>query len=92
MYMIDWEIADKTKRCELVCAIPYSDIQSLSPEMKQRYERKKTPFEFGHSLTDQIQGQIEAGFVITGFYEDKGEELLDHLTEVFIATKAVKLR
>jgi hypothetical protein len=59
--------------------------------MKQKYIEEKIPYEFGHSLTDQIQGQIGAGFVIAGFYEDKGEELLDSLTDIFIATKAVKM-
>ena len=90
MYMLDWEEADKTKRCELRHSIPYSDILSLSQEMKQKYIQEKIPFEFGHTLTDQIQGQIEAGFIITGFYEDKGEELLDKFTDIFIATRALK--
>jgi SAM-dependent methyltransferase len=91
MYMIDWETADKTNRSELVQAIPYSDLKSLTPEMKQKYVKEKTPFEFGHSLTDQIQGQLDAGFVITGFYEDKGGDLLDKFTHTFIATNALKV-
>jgi len=90
-YMIDWEIADEEKRCELVYSIPYSDLKSLSPKMKEKYVQEKMPFEFGHSLSDQIQGQIAAGFVIAGFYEDSGEEILDQFTDRFIATKAVKL-
>ena len=32
---------------------------------------KGQPLEFGHTLEDQIGGQLEAGFVITGFYEDR---------------------
>lgn len=91
IYMLDWEEADETKRCELRYSIPYSDIRSLSPGMKHKYIREKTPFEFGHTLTDQIQGQIEAGFVIAGFYEDKGEELLDQFADIFIATRAIKI-
>ncbi len=91
-YMIDWELAENTRRCELVHSIPYSDIQSLTPQMKQKYRQEKIPYEFGHSLTDQIQGQIESGFLIAGFYEDKGDELLDQFTEVYIATRAIKIR
>jgi ubiquinone/menaquinone biosynthesis C-methylase UbiE len=91
MYMLDWEEADQTRRCELRHAIPYSDLQSLSPSMKRKYRQERTPFEFGHSLTDQIQGQIEAGFIIAGFYEDQGEELLDQFTDIFIATRAIKI-
>jgi len=90
MYMIDWDDAENRKICELRHAIPYSDIQTLSLENKEIYIQKNYPFEFGHSLTDQIQGQIEAGFVIAGFYEDKGEDLLDSFTDIFIATRAIK--
>ncbi len=90
IYMLDWEQADKTQKCELRYSIPYSDIQSLSPSQKKKYTQEKIPYEFGHTLTDQIQGQIEAGFVIAGFYEDKGDEILDQFTEIFIATRAIK--
>ncbi len=47
------------------------------------------------TLEDQIGGQLDVGFVITGLYEDGyGEEMNDALTEympTFIATRAVKL-
>jgi ubiquinone/menaquinone biosynthesis C-methylase UbiE len=90
-YMIDWDEAEKTRRCEIRYAIPYADTSSLSPQMKQKYIEEKEPFEFGHSLSNQIQGQIAAGFLIAGFYEDKGEDLLDDFADVHIATYAIKL-
>ena len=90
VYMIDWKKADHTGICQLKFAIPYDDTKSLSARELTRYQKEKIPFEFGHSLTDLIQGQIVAGFHITGFYEDAGEPLLDKFTEVFIATRAVK--
>jgi SAM-dependent methyltransferase len=90
MYMINWDDAEEREICELRHSIPYSDVHSLSPEDVQIYIQKNYPFEFGHTLTDQIQGQIEAGFVIAGFYEDKGEDLLDPFTDIFIATRAIK--
>ncbi|EOQ14739.1 methyltransferase [Bacillus cereus VD184] len=42
----------------------------------------------------EIQGQIEAGFAITGFYEDDfgGTRILDKHIKTFIATKAIKLK
>ncbi len=91
MYMIDWELAERTGECKLKYAIPYSDLVSLPPEVQRQYRQDRTPFEFGHSLTDQIQGQISAGFVIAGFYEDKGEALFDPYTDSFIATLALKM-
>ncbi|MBW2367981.1 MAG: class I SAM-dependent methyltransferase [Deltaproteobacteria bacterium] len=90
-YMIDWDEADSTQMCVLKHAIPYSDLHALSPERKQQYRQEHNPFEFGHSLSDQIQGQIGVGFVLTGFYEDTGNEVLDRFTDRFIATRAVKL-
>lgn len=91
VYMIDWEEADTNGVCRLVFTIPYSDTHTLSPADIERYRHEKIPFEFGHSLTDLIQGQIAAGFHITGFYEDKGEPTLDQFTDVYIATRAVKV-
>lgn len=91
VYMVDWDLADQTGQFVLAHSIPYSDLISLSPEQKQKYIQEKEPYEFGHSLTDQIQGQIHAGFVVTGFYEDKSGEILDQFSDSFIATSAVKL-
>jgi len=91
MYMIDWEKADQADRYELVNSIPYSDLESLTPRKKKKYIKDKTVFEFGHSLTAQIQGQLDAGFVLTGFYEDKGDDLLDKFTDTFVATNALKM-
>ncbi len=50
--------------------LPYSDLENLTPGELAIYAGEGNPLEFSHSLNDQIGGQIEAGFVITGFYED----------------------
>lgn len=79
-------------------ALPYSDLESLPEEELQRWLDEGEAFEFGHTLTDQIGGQIAAGFVITGFYEDRRlsderddiEVLLSKYTPVYIATRALK--
>jgi hypothetical protein len=88
--MIDWEKAERGKRPQLVHSIPYSDLRSLAPKTKAMYLEQKHPFEFGHSLTDQLQGQMAAGFLIYGLYEDGGDEVFDQFTEIFIATRALK--
>jgi SAM-dependent methyltransferase len=74
--------------------IPYSDLVDLSEdERDELILDKNEPLCFGHSLYDLIQGQIEAGFLIAGFYEDNsgGREPLDKYIDIFFATKAVKL-
>ena len=76
--------------------LPYSDLEILSDEEKQRYNDEGNTFEFSHSLEDQIGGQIEAGFIITGFYEDrdrdieKPENILSKYMPIYIATRAIK--
>ena len=75
---------------------PYSDVDSLSPEQRARFEREGEPLEFGHTLDDQIGGQIDAGFVLAGFYEDgKGWTEARSLATFFpptMATRALKPR
>ena len=51
------------------------------------------PVEFGHTLTQQIGGQIAAGFAIVGFYEDNWESGFPApWFDGFIATRARKVR
>ena len=51
------------------------------------------PLEFGHTLDDQIGGQLAAGFVLTGFYEDiDPDTILGQRIPSYIATKALKPR
>lgn len=71
--------------------IPYSDLTSLSAAERRRYTDNLDPLCFGHTLADQIGGQLDAGFVLTGFYEDRHErwKLSDYIP-CFIATRAVK--
>lgn len=77
---------------QLKYGIPYSDLTSPSDEERKRYTDKNEPLAFGHTLEDQIGGQIAAGFVITGFFEDGhvGEDALSKLMATFCATRAVK--
>ncbi|HDL85833.1 MAG TPA: class I SAM-dependent methyltransferase [Candidatus Acetothermia bacterium] len=73
-------------------SLPYSELSSISEEERARYYGKGAPLEFGHTLQDQIGGQIDAGFVIIGFYEDTFPgELISKYCDSFIATRAVKL-
>jgi SAM-dependent methyltransferase len=74
-------------------SIPYSDLESLTSEERQRYAAAGEPLEFGHSLEQLIGGQLATGFILTGFYEDAPEETeypLAKYTKTFIATRAMK--
>jgi SAM-dependent methyltransferase len=92
-YLFDWDLWEQG-RLEVRHTLPYSDVESLSEEEKARYRQEGEPFEFSHTLEDQIGGQLDAGFVLAGLYEDhSGEEddPLDRYMPSFIATCALKL-
>ena len=70
--------------------IPYADIEHIDdPETRKVVE--SGGYLWSHTLEEQIQGQIEAGFAIIGFYEDIGGTALDKFISSSIATKAIKL-
>lgn len=90
-YIFDIFKADDEGVLEVKYSIPFSDLTSLSDEARQRLVDEGAPLEFGHSLDDQIGGQLDAGFIIAGFYEDRWPDfLLDRYIATFMATRAVK--
>ena len=92
-YALDPEAYDKDKVLKLTRPIPWFDTDHFSKDEINNIVQKEEALEFGHSLSDLIGGQIEAGFMITGFYEDYwGSEhrLLDSILPQFIVTRAVK--
>jgi hypothetical protein len=57
----------------------------------ERLQQEDRPAEFGHSLTDQMAGQLDVGFVITGMYEDRHSQVkLSEFISTYVATRAVK--
>jgi SAM-dependent methyltransferase len=83
---------EEQEKLSVKFAIPYSDLENLSEEELQECLEEGTPLEFGHSLTDLIGGQTEAGFQITGFYEDIcPDSPISNYHPTYIATRAVKL-
>jgi SAM-dependent methyltransferase len=73
--------------------IPYSDIDSLTEKQYQEKIQKGEAIVFGHSLTDQINGQLKAGFKLTGFYEDEHPSprfLIEQYMSTMLATMAIK--
>jgi SAM-dependent methyltransferase len=76
---------------EVTHQIPYSDLTSITQEDLDEQIEKGLPVEFGHSLTDLLGGQLDAGFVITDLYEDfMLESPLHNYHPSYIATRAVK--
>ena len=92
-FLFDDELLEQGEM-KVAYKMPYSDLASLSPEQQQRFAEKNEPLIFGHTLADQIAGQLDAGFSITGFYEDAyapDQDVLSRHIATFIATRALKL-
>ncbi len=91
-YMFDHDLDDRGT-LEVKYSLPYSDLARSKLEGKEPNVDKGEFYEFGHLLTDQIGGQIDAGFLIAGFYEDYWSDEATNLnkyTPTFIATLAIK--
>jgi ubiquinone/menaquinone biosynthesis C-methylase UbiE len=74
---------------EVVNKLPYAD--SEHPETVKKLADKNWPLEHSHSLSDQLGGQMEAGFHLIDMYEDRHNNIItSEYTPTYIATRALK--
>lgn len=90
-YIFDLDLIEQHGLFEVRHRLPYSDAESLSEEDRARRLAADEPLEFSHTLTDQIGGQLDAGFLIAGLYEDSHQDfaLTSYMT-TYVATRALK--
>ena len=91
-YIFDLELADETGELRVKYELPFAAPTSLDEESLSAQIQRGEPLEFSHTLEDQIGGQIDAGFVISGFYEDRhgDDDPLAAYMPTLIATRATK--
>jgi SAM-dependent methyltransferase len=83
--------SDEQKDLHVKYKIPYADIRDMESEELDACIEEGIPLEYGHSLTDLIAGQTDAGFSIVGFYEDIcPDSYLSNFHPQYIATRAIK--
>lgn len=73
--------------------VPYSDLDHPGDAEIKKLHDGGEPLTFGHTLEDQVGGQIAAGFSLTGFYEDgwpSAKEPVHRLLKCYIATRATR--
>ncbi|MFP6684795.1 MAG: class I SAM-dependent methyltransferase [Polyangiaceae bacterium] len=71
--------------------VPYDDREQLDSASLDSMTARDEPLCFGHTLEDQLAGQLEAGLVITDLYEDRwGGKPVDARIATFMATRALK--
>jgi hypothetical protein len=68
-YLFDFELVERGV-LEVRYTIPYSDLNNRAEAELRAQLAQQEPVEYGHTLEDLIGGQLDAGLVITGFYED----------------------
>lgn len=91
LYIFDWGRWEQGV-LEVRHGLPYSDLENLTEEERER-TRAGEPLEWSHTLEDQIGGQLDAGLLLAGFYEDHAgepDDLLGRYMPTFIATRAMK--
>ena len=64
-----WDI-DEGGPLEVKFRLPYTDLTHVDPTTLDKRMAEQHALEFSHSFDDQIGGQLTAGLVVAGFYED----------------------
>ena len=94
-YIFDNDLFEQTGERRVRYRVPFADARDLPPEELARRRAQQEPLEFGHSLADQIGGQLDVGFRLIAYDECERHEsewqgpLEGHLAS-YIATCAVK--
>ncbi len=94
-YLFDHDAADDDGRRVAKHTLPYSEIDPATLDAKRREDIENgAALEFSHTLDAQIGGQLAAGFMITGLFEDGRNDdstPIHRLMKAHIATRAIKL-
>ena len=82
-------IVDENER-EIVNCLPFDPL--VNEEHRKQLEKDDAGFQFSHTLEEQINGQLEAGFTLLELYEDKNSagRLHDLNIPTFLATRSMK--
>ena len=89
LYIFDREAED---RGELVVrhALPYSDLTHLSSDERIAFG-EEAPIEYSHTMTEQLGGQVDAGFLLTAFVEAPHHAAITaRYMPGYFATRAIK--
>jgi len=88
VYIFDGPLEEKGI-FEVKYQLPFDATQLTEDERNHEFG-EELPLEFSHSLEEQIGGQLEAGFILTGIYEDQRDSPLGKYLPAYVATRAVK--
>jgi len=92
-FLFDHEVLEETGELRVIHSLPYSDLESADEDLLADQLEAQLSLEYSHSWESQIGGQCEAGFAITGFYEDDWDAESTRLQgwmPMFAASRAIK--
>ena len=69
IYIFDADANENRGELVVRHALPYSHVTHLTEQERESLWGLDAPVEYSHTLTEQIGGQLAAGFVITAFRE-----------------------
>jgi SAM-dependent methyltransferase len=69
VYLFDNEALDSRGELVVRHRLPYSDLTHVPADERERLWGADAPLEYSHTMTEQLGGQLAAGFVITAFEE-----------------------
>lgn len=93
LFLFNHDEAERTGSLIVRYPLPYAEPESLAVDDQARWRDSGRAAEFSHSLEAQIGGQLAAGFVITGLYEDGWSDqatVFNRFSPLALATRAVK--
>ena len=85
---VNYIVDEKEER--IVHSLPFNPLRD--PELQKTWDVDEWGIQFSHTLEEQIQGQLNAGFILKALYEDYNDEgrLAELHIPSFIATCSVK--
>lgn len=90
-YLFSVDAIEGRQPLTVVNKLPYNDLEDLPKEALEKFMAEGVPLEHSHSLTDQIGGQLDAGFHLVAMYEDCHTRVaLSAYMPTYIATRALK--
>ena len=93
-FVFDSEALDQEGVLIVKHPLPYVEHATLDPATLDQRLRNHAMFHFSHTLEAQLGGLIAAGFVLTGFYEDRRPEAdanpIRHFMPSFYVVRAEK--
>jgi len=93
-FLFDHDQAEHSGTLTVKFRLPYAEPDSLDIAGQSALANSGRALEFSHSLEQQIGGQLAAGLMLTGFYEDHWNQQatpFDAYSPTSMATNAIKL-